>query len=49
VINYGEPPLALFSPAGGVSAIASMQAGSLAQVRILTWNVQRANASRTHQ
>ncbi len=49
MINHGEPQLALISPTGGVSTTTSTQAGSPAQVRILTWNVQHATASRTRQ
>jgi exodeoxyribonuclease III len=43
-----EPQLALLSPAG-VAASAPAPDGPVEQVRVLTWNVQHANASRTHK
>jgi exodeoxyribonuclease III len=42
------PRLALLSPAGD-AAQPAIQAGAGEQVRVLTWNVQRAAAARTYQ
>lgn len=49
MINNSEPQLALLSPAGDPTAASSAQNGLTGQVRVLTWNVQHANAARTHQ
>lgn len=43
-----EPPLALFSPAGAAHP-ARVVEDSVTQVRLLTWNVQHANAARTRR
>lgn len=42
-----EPQPALLPPAE--AAAAAVSAGSVEQMRVLTWNVQHAKASRTHQ
>lgn len=46
--SYAEPRMTLLSPAGDGGAEPPPD-GPLERVRMLTWNVQRASAARTHQ
>jgi len=46
--GIAEPQMALLSPAGDAIS-APVPDGPVERVRVLTWNVQHANASRTHK
>lgn len=46
--GIAQPQLALLPPTGDTDS-AAMPDGPVEQVRVLTWNVQHANASRTHK